>query len=181
MNHRWNRRLAGWLLTLLASAPVMADDRRVVLVGAGEEVAIGTLHLSADGEGAWRFRLDLDEARFEERFLAMRPFKCLLGERQDWCHFPYGSDDRITRDDLQSLEYALMFLHKRPPDVNVSSRNGLYFRLKWDGPRLTGTLYDVDMEPIIVPDGQDPRRPIGYAELYPADPGSYRFTAIRIE
>lgn len=187
MKRYWIRAMRVWLALVLsgaalAAAAATATERQVILVGAGgEQVRIGRLTLTPDGPDAWRFKLDLDLSKFEERFLAMRPFKCLLGKRQDWCYFPYGSEDRVTRTDLQPLEYALMFLHKRPPDVNVDSRNGLYFRLRWEGDKLTGDLYDVDMEPIIVPDGQDPRRPITYKLLQPADPGSYRFSRILIE
>ena len=58
--------------------------------------------------------MTLIDGVFTERFLAMRPFRCLTGSRAQLCHMPYGNNGSITGDDLQPLEYALMFLHMRP-------------------------------------------------------------------
>ena len=171
-------------LALLACllAPAQAAERSVTLANAqGERVRIGSLDLQAAGEGAWRFRLKLDVDKFEERFLAMRPFRCLTGPRQQICHFPFGEDDRITRDDLRALEYQLMFLHKPPAKVSVDSRDGIYYRLAWQGEGLIGTLFDVDMNPIVVPGDGDPLRPIEYDMLQPADPGSHWLPQLIIE
>lgn len=159
--------VAAALLSLAGAAH--ADTRRIVLSGDnGESVVIGTLTLQPDGPDAWTFRLDLDASRFVPRFLSMRPFQCLTGPRQQICHFPYGEERRFTRTDLQPLEYQLMFLHKKPADVNVDPRNGMYYRLSWEGERLVGQLMDVDMDPIVVP-GEDRRRPIKYPQLLDID------------
>ena len=110
----------------------------------------------------------------------MRPFKCLTGLRQQLCHFPFGNERIISRDGLAPLEYSLMFLHKKPASVHVDSANGIYYRLAWNEKGLMGELFDVDMDPIIVPEG-DMRRPIRKEHLLKAHEGSHWLPRLSIE
>lgn len=183
------RRLCLIAASVLLAAPALRAQelsgvKQVVLSNAqGERVVIGNVRFEPAGDGRWRFDLQLDPQRFEERFLAMRPFKCLTGVKQQLCHFPYGTERMISRDDLVPLEYALMFLHKRPADVNVNSANGVYYKLRWNGSPpvgFRGELYDVDMDPIIVPEG-DRQRPIRAEDLLRGDEGSHWLPHLSIE
>ena len=148
--------------------------------GVGERVRIGTVAFTPSPSGRTGFRFRLDESRFGEYFLAMRPFRCLAGPAQHLCHFPYGSEDEISPADLTPLEYRLIFLHKKPGTLHLEPRNGLLWRLRMDGGRLVGTLHDADLDPIIVPQG-DMRRPITDAHLQKADEGSHWLPRLTIE
>jgi hypothetical protein len=177
--------LAGALaLAWPLQAAELSGTRQVILSnGQGERVSIATVAFEPAGAGRWRFKLQLDESRFGEHFLAMRPFKCLTGSRQQLCHFPYASEAIVAADDLVPLEYALMFLHTKPAAVNVDARNGVYYRLRWkDGTpgAIEGRLYDVDMDPIVVPQG-DRRRPIRNEHLIAADEDSHWLPRLSIE
>lgn len=178
--------LAGVLaLALPLQAAELSGTRQIVLSNAqGERIPIATVAFEPAGAGRWRFTLHLDESRFGEHFLAMRPFKCLTGARQQLCHFPYASEQVVAADDLVPLEYALMFLHTKPAAVNVDARNGVYYRLRWKengAPvAIEGKLYDVDMDPIVVPQG-DRRRPIRSEHLIAADEDSHWLPRLTIE
>ncbi|MBL8471204.1 MAG: hypothetical protein KF778_15420 [Rhodocyclaceae bacterium] len=189
MPSKFVHRLAGLCLAsaaALAGAAELAGTHRLVLANAaGERIDIGTVTFRSAGTERWRFDIKLDDARFEERFLAMRPFKCLTGPSQQICWFPYGEEREITRDDLVPLEYALLFLHKKPASVNIDAKNGVYYKLRWSaaGARsaLEGTLWDADYTPIIVPEGGDRRRPVTADYLFAADPGSHWLPQLLIE
>jgi hypothetical protein len=163
------------------AADVLSGTKRVVLANAkGEQVEIGKVVFEPAGEGRWRFEFRPEASRFGEYFLAMRPFRCLAGATQHLCHFPFGQERVIARDDLTALEYQLMFMRKRPAEVSVNPTNGVYYRLAWTETGLRGELFDVDMDPIIVPEG-DMRRPIRAEHLHAADPGTHWLPLLRIE
>lgn len=170
------------LLAIAAqAAPPLAGVKRVVLSNAaGEQLHIANVSFTPAGEGRWQFDLMLERERFGEYFLAMRPFKCLAGATQHLCLFPYGEERTITRDDLAPLEYALMFLRKKPAELHVNSANGIYYKLAWTNKGLAGTLFDVDFDPIVVPRGER-RRPIRAEHLLPAHEGSHWLPRLAIE
>lgn len=164
-----------------AHAQELSGSKRITLSNsAGERVVIGSVRFTPVGEARWRFEVELDKSKFGEYFLAMRPFRCLAGERQHLCHFPYGEEREITREDLQPLEYALMFMRKKPAVLHLDSRDGIYYRLAWSGGKLGGTLFDVDFDPIVVPKG-DRRRPIRHDQLIEADEGTHWLPRLTIE
>ena len=175
----WVMVLALWGAS--AAANPLSGEKSVWLANAsGERVRIGNVKFEPVANGRSSFAFRLDESRFGEYFLAMRPFRCLAGSTQFLCHFPYGSEREVALDDLSALEYQLMFMHKKPASVNLDSRNGLYWKLRVDGERLVGTLYDADMDPIIVPQG-DRRRPVTEEFLQRADDGSHWLPRLTIE
>ena len=153
--------------------------------GASERIVIGTAQFSAAGHGKTRFKIELDDQKFGEYFLAMRPFKCVTGARQHMCHFPLTRvGDTFTADDILPLEYALMFMHKKPAMVSLNSRDGLYYQLTRTASGFTGRIADVDMEPVIVPDSvpaAQRARPIRKADLHVSDPSAYWLPFILIE
>ena len=153
--------------------------------GANERIVIGTAQFSPASDGKARFKIELDAQKFGEYFLAMRPFKCVTGARQHMCHFPLTRvGDTFTADDLLPLEYALMFMHKKPVMVSLNSRDGLYYQLTRTATGFTGRIADVDMEPVIVPDSvpvSQRARPIRKADLHVSDPSAYWLPFIVIE
>lgn len=171
--------LALWVASALANP--LAGEKSVWLANpAGEKVRIGSVKFEPLANARASFTFRLDESRFGEYFLAMRPFRCLVGSTQNLCHFPYGGEREVSAGDLAPLEYQLMFLHKKPASVNLDPRDGLYWKLRADGDRLVGTLYDADMEPIVVP-GDDRRRPLTEEFLQRADEDSHWLPRLTIE
>jgi hypothetical protein len=173
------------LALIAATASGAAQDlsgRKVVSLGnaAGEQVTIGHVEFTPTSPGRYRFNFVLDESRFGEFFLAMRPFKCLTGPSQRLCHFPYGEENEVSLDDLTALEYRLMFLRTKPNAVHVDPRQGAYYRLTRSGNGLAGALFEVDMDPIITPQG-DRRRPIRAKHLEPVDPATQWLPLLKIE
>ncbi len=169
---------------LLSAQPLTGIKTVTLHDGASERYEIGTLKFEPVAEGT-RFILTLKAERFGEYFLAMRPFKCLTGPRQYLCHFPFErAGNVITETDLQPLEYALMFLHKKPATVSLDSRNGLYYSLQRTPRGFEGRVSDVDMDPIIVPTSVPEAkrtRPIARHDLHAADSSAYWLPFISVE
>lgn len=173
--------LALMAVVLGCRAAEFSGKKTVWLANAeGERVAIGWVTFTPQGPDRWKFALQVDDGRLGEYFLAMRPFRCLVGPRQALCHFPYGSRDEVTGEDWSALEYQLLFIHKPPAALSLNARNGMFWKLKAEGGRLVGTLWDADLDPIVTPEGQ-PDRPLTGAHLQLADPGSYWLPLLVIE
>lgn len=178
-----------WLLGLLMCLPALAGDwsgsRKLVLSNAaGERHTIGQVIFSDAGHGKTAFRIEMD-ANMQDYFLAMRPFLCLTGPVQRLCWFPVHNEPAlISKDDLLPLEYALMFMRTRSTDLHVNPFNGLYYRLRAEGERIIGTLFEVDMAPFIAPDVlpvEQRKRPLKPGDFYEADPGSNWLPLLSIE
>jgi len=146
-----------WIVGLSFGLPAQAADwngtRNIVLSNAaGERHTIGQVIFSDGDKGKTAFRIEM-AANMQDYFLAMRPFLCLTGPVQRLCWFPVHNEAAlISKDDLLPLEHALMFMRTRSTDLHVNPFNGLYYRLRVDGDRIAGTLFEVDMAPFIAPD-----------------------------
>jgi hypothetical protein len=167
--------------TLLA----LSGSKTITLSNAaGESRVIGKVEFTPQGS-ATVFKVSIDPELFGEYFLAMRPFKCLTGGAQHLCHFPLTKvGNAITASDWQPLEYALMFIHKKPAALSLDSRNGLYYQLERTERGFKGRVFDVDMEPIIVPDSvptSQRERPIRAVDLHKADLSAYWLPLITID
>lgn len=158
-------------------APTLAaglvGTRQIVLSNAGgERHVIGKVHFSDAGNGKSAFLVEMDDV-MQDYFLAMRPFRCLTGNWQRICWFPVKNEEAvISENDLLPLEYALMFMRSKPKDLHMNPFNGLYYKLRRDGAKLVGTLYEIDMEPFIVPDSRPPaerKRPLKEKDFNDAD------------
>lgn len=178
---------ACWAIGICLAGSAQAQDppltgRKVITLSnaAGEQVRLGHVDFEARPNGRTGFAVTLDASRFEERFLAMRPFKCMTGPTQRLCHFPYGNEHELASGDWTALEYQLMFLRTAPASPHLNPRNGIYYRLRATPRGLAGMLYDVDMDPIITPQG-DRRRPIKPQQLEAADPRSHWLPVLTIE
>jgi hypothetical protein len=130
------------------------------------------------------YRLQLDEDRFADYFLSMRPFKCITRGKRMLCHLPYPYANRrnISRDDLTDLEYDLLFIERSPTEYGIDPWNGRYFRLRWDGDAILGEIHEVDLDELAVPPEQGDFRPLNAADLTPAETSPTRWMpTLRIE
>ena len=162
-----------FLLPLAAGAAALSGTKQIVLTNAaGERHVIGKVQFSDAGNGRSAFEVRMDDV-MEDYFLAMRPFRCLTGSWQRVCWFPVKNEESVISDaDLLPLEYALMFMRSKPKDLHMNPFNGLYYKLRRDGDKLVGKLYEIDMEPFIVPDSRPPeerKRPLKDKEFNDAD------------
>lgn len=175
------------VLTLLLSgvasgqSTALQGTKTIWLTNAqGEKVQWGTVVFEPPAGGRQQFAVN-PSPDLREHFLAMRPFKCLAGARQQLCWFPYTQvAQEIVGNDFTPLEYALMFLHTKPAALHVNSGNGLYYRLQRTEQGFAGQLHDVDMDPIVVP-RDDRERPIKPAMLSVAEPSSHWLPVLLIE
>jgi hypothetical protein len=174
------RRCGVWWLFLLALQfdLVAAESMRREIVlsnNAGEAIVIGHLLLTPEA-GRYRTQVVLDDTRFADHFLSMRPFKCLEGSEQLLCHlpYPYQNQQLISPDDLTDLEYQLLFIRKAPNDYGINPWFGVYYRLQWENPPsgpISGQLFETDMDVLAAPPDDPSVRPITPDDLYEAAPG----------
>ncbi len=175
--------LAGGGENALADAGLPTGERQITLVSAtGERLSIGRVNFTPEGD-ARAFTVTLDAPEFRDEFLSMRPFRCLPGAKEMWCHlaYPYDLKGRITAGDLTDLEYSLLFLFKPPTGYGIDAWNGLYFRLDAaaDG-GITGALHEVNLDVLAAPPDDRAARVITPADLTKAEAGGHRFQSIEI-
>jgi len=164
------RRL-GALLALTGAASLASAEQLYDLVfdtGKDDRVRIGTLAVEAfDEEGG--FRVTLDEDAFGDYFLSMRPFRCITHRDKMLCHLPYPYENRrrLSREDLTDLEYDLLFIARSPTEYGIDPWNGRYFDLRWEGDRLVGDLFEMDLDILAAPPEDGSLRPLADAERVP--------------
>lgn len=160
-------------------------EKTVTLVSAsGERLDIATVTFTEAADGTARsFTVSLDPEKFKDQFLSMRPFSCIPGKKEMWCHlaYPYELKRVITADDLQDLEYALLFLFKLHTAYGIDAWNGLYFKLEADANgALTGTVHEADFNVLAAPPEKGDLRPIPHDVLSEIDPVKHLFARIEI-
>ena len=77
-----------------------------------------------------------------------------------------------------------MFMRTKSTDLHVNPFNGLYYRLRIEGQRMVGTLFEVDMAPFIAPDllpVEQRQRPLKAKDFDEADAGSNWLPLLSIE
>jgi hypothetical protein len=166
-----------------AAATLPTGKKAITLVAAdGMRLDIGHVTFAGDQAGA-AIAVVLDAPQFTDEFLSMRPFRCIAGTKESWCHlpYPYQTKAHVTPDDLTDLEYALLFLFKPPAGYGIDAWNGLYFQLALapDG-SIGGALHEVDLNILAVPPMAGNLRPIARAALTPVAADSHRFARIEI-
>ena len=164
--------------------PIRDREMRLPILlqrASGEPLRIGTVVLSPADDG-WNYRMELDRSRFEERFLAMRPFICLEEGDYSLCHlaYPYSLRRKLTRSDLVDLEYDLLFIQKRAAEYGINAHKGIYYRLAWKDKRIEGRLYETDLDRLAVPPDAGVERPILEQDLYEADASRHTWPRIVI-
>ncbi|MEW8690736.1 MAG: hypothetical protein AB2535_06590 [Candidatus Thiodiazotropha endolucinida] len=171
----WRCRFVIILLFGIAEAgAVEAVDERYRIHAENQQqelISLGTLILqdSAHDHG---YRIEWDEAQFENHFLSMRPFKCLPHPVQLICHLPYPYEikRKIGNEDLTDLEYDMLFLHKSPQEYGINAWNGLYFKFQRDRNGFVGELRETDLNVLQAPPEEGDLRPIDPDALYePSD------------
>jgi hypothetical protein len=171
------------LASVAAAAEVPSGTKTITLVAAdGTRQVLGKVDFTPDGDGA-KFAVLMDAPELHEQFLSMRPFRCLSGAKQQWCHlsYDYGLRRRVTATDLVDLEYSLMFIWRTYDRVSADAWNGLYFKLAQqpDG-SLAGPLFEADLNVLATPPDQEFARPIAHTDLTRAEPGRRLFERIEI-
>lgn len=165
------------------AAGALEGEKTVYLVSnGGEELAVGTVRFAPRGGGAG-YALKIDDGKFSDQFLSMRPFKCLEGGEQTVCYLPYPHPLRrqVSADDLTDLEYDLLFLHKAAGEYGINFWNGIYYKLSLtpDG-AIKGVLKETDMNELASPPAEHYGRLIGPDSLTDADLATHRFPTIII-
>lgn len=168
--------------TALAAEPatltIRLEDR------AGTTIDIGRLTLApaSPGSDALRFDVTLDAPEFVDKFLSMRPFRCLDASGRWLCHlpYPYPKAATIDADDLRNLEYDLLFVEKTPEEYGINAWNGRYFRMSRTAEGFAGELHEVDLNILAAPPEDGVEYPVTVDMLHPADPAVHRFVRVRI-
>lgn len=178
---------AFFLTFFLAYSPfVLADFSGVKGIflkeHSGDLVQIGTIRFTRAGEG-YDYSITFDDRPFEDQFLSMRPFKCLMGRVQVVCYveYPYKNPKYIDQESLTSLEYDLLFLHKSPTEYGINLWNGNYYTLSIEGDSIVGKLSEVDMNILSAPPEDGSERPITHDDLFEADLENQRFPELIIK
>lgn len=166
------------VLAIALAGPALADPRTVYLEDqSGARLAIADLETT---EGV--YTISLREALFSDHFLSMRPFKCLTGPDKHWCYVPYPYENaRDISDDLTDLEYDLLFIWKGAGEYGINMWNGVYYVLSEEDGRLTGAMYEMDMDVLSAPPEAGNLRPIRDRDLEPAEPESHWLPRLVIE
>ncbi|MGH8752256.1 MAG: hypothetical protein ACREUV_11200 [Burkholderiales bacterium] len=160
------------LLPLAAAAAELSGRKTVTLHSAqGESIVVAYIDF-IPGDGGTGFVLAPEGKDFGDYFLAMRPFKCLSSAREQVCHFPQKTPGFIGENDFIDLEYALLFLYKKPSATSVDPWNGIYYELQRTPQGFEGVLKEADFNPFVLP-RDEKSRPVGKPQLYPVDPKSH--------
>ena len=152
-------------------APVaVADSYDVALLdNSGARISIGRMETESLGSGSSSYQIRLHAPKFESHFLSMRPFKCLPGEHQLWCHaeYPYEIKRTISATDWTDLEYDLIFVWKDKKEYGVDLWNGVYYQLEpLENGGWHGVMYEYDLGVLGVPPPAGELRPISETDLH---------------
>jgi len=161
----------------------LADEMTVTLHTVDDEkIDIGKLEITSESDG-YHYKFHLDDEKFEDEFLSMRPFKCMKNEKIMLCHlaYSYPNNKFISSGKLTDLEYDLLFLHKKSADYGIDAWNGLYYLLKESQNGVEGTLQEVDLNILAAPPEEGDLRPITADMLHPADPLHHWFPKLTIQ
>ncbi len=186
INSLYKLSLAALLTLSFFTTPLTAKtiEKTISLIGKdGSKLQVAKVIFTAQENNTESFEIKWDDSKFSEHFLSMRPFKCIDGQ-QTVCHlgYPYKTKNRISKTDLQDLEYALLFIHKNEKEYGINFWNGVYYRLKREeNGAITGTIWETDMNELASPPAKEYDRPIGGADLVEGAEGKHRFPQIIIQ
>jgi hypothetical protein len=170
--------------TAIAGSALPQGTKAISLVLAdGTRQQIGHVTFTSAGDET-TFDVQLDAPEFSDEFLSMRPFRCLSGTKEMWCHlaYPYELKRIITAADLTDLEYALLFLFKPPAGYGIDAWNGLYFKMALaDDGAITGALNESDFNILASPPEKGVARPIAASGLMVVANDAHRFASIEIK
>lgn len=170
-----------FLSTCLMAGPIDGKKRIFLESSNGELIYIADINFETI-HGQTSYKISLKEEPFTDQFLSMRPFQCIMGERQVMCHvpYPYPKEGNITETDLSELSYDLLFLHKSPSEYGINLWNGLFYKLAVKDNSIVGAVFEVDMNIIASPpDNKD--APFAEDEIFEADVANYLYPRILIQ
>lgn len=156
--------------------------RIVSVVNAADQTTdIATLTIDTSTSPA-SYKLDLLEAPFVDKFLSMRPFRCIEIGSAMLCHlpYPYAKPNEIAPNKLINLEYDLLFLQKTATEYGIDAWNGRYYRLQLNNDGIDGVLQEVDLNVLAAPPEDGVVYPITPDMLHPADPTAHLFPRLII-
>ena len=191
MDWFWKRNF--WAVTLCflsvqsaSSAGLEPGNKTLFLVEEnGDKHALASVKIGAAAkDGLQNYALEWDDAKFEEHFLSMRPFRCFEGQQKYWCRVPYPYEIRrqISAGDLTDLEYDTLFIWKGATEYGINMWNGVYYKLESVGDgALAGRLHEIDMERLAVPPEAGNLRPVREQDLEEGEPSSHWLPTIVIE
>ena len=150
----------------------------------GESIDIATINMTRESSGGFSYQLEIDDSKFGDYFLSMRPFKCFQGPIQMLCYlpYPYQKGQKITANDLKDLEYDLLFIHRKSTDYGIDPWNGVYYKLTLDQDNnLSGVMKEVDLDILASPPEGGVTRPITETDINEVDPDSHSYPFVIIK
>lgn len=173
-------------LVLFFSTSLVAGDltgsKKIYLVSSANELThfANVEFTPADDKVA--YKVSIIDKPFENQFLSMRPFQCVMGKKQVMCHvpYPYEKSGFITESNLTELSYDLLFLHKNPAEYGINLWNGIFYKLELVGKELHGKVYEVDMNTIASPP-ETPELPFTEDQVFEADLDNYVYPKLLIK
>ncbi len=167
-----------------AASASFPDNAGIYLIDSNQqEIKIGEVVFTNKENGATAVNVSMDNDKFTDHFLSMRPFRCIEGKSEWFCYlsYPYDLHSQITEDDLSDLEYQLLFIRKSPSEFGIDAWKGLYYQLhiETDG-TITGNLFEGDLNALQSPPEEKYAKPIDLDEFIEADASKRLFPTLRI-
>ncbi|MEO1889215.1 MAG: hypothetical protein ABGX33_04800 [Cycloclasticus sp.] len=175
------------LLSLLLSSAVslaapLEGAKKIYLVSTtGELTQVATVEFKPNNDNI-DYTVSMIDKPFENQFLSMRPFKCVMGSKQVMCHVPYPYEKKgfVKRSDLSDLSFDLLFLHKSPSEYGINMWNGIFYKLSVVDNQIEGIVSEVDMNILASPpDNLD--EPFAEDEIFEADESNYVYPRVLIK
>lgn len=170
------------LLTTSSYADIFEGAKKIYLLSAANELTHFANVTFTPEDNRIAYQVTLIDTPFENQFLSMRPFQCVMGKKQVMCHvpYPYEKTGYITQEDLTELSYDLLFLHKNPAEYGINLWNGIFYKLSIEGETVKGTVHEVDMNVIASPPETD-ELPFTDDQIFEADVENYVYPNILIK
>jgi len=170
------------LCMFVAQAAPLKTNKKIYLVDTtGELIHIANVDFNHNKDKI-EYIVSMVDEPFDNQFLSMRPFQCLMGNKQVMCHvpYPYKKKGYIVGTDLSDLSYDLLFLHKSPTEYGINMWNGIYYKLIQVGNEIEGRVFEVDMNILATPP-EDLNHPFAEDEIFEADLTNYIYPRILIK
>ena len=170
------------MLSQAAMAEIPTGQRSVFFESAaGERFELGKIDIRQNGN-AYDYDLMLNDSKFSDQFLSMRPFKCIDGDVMVCrLEYPYDKGTQISSNDMGDLEYEFLFIVRSPTEYGIDPYNGRYFVFNEQNGRLVGEVNAVDLNILAAPPQAGVKRPITEADLDYIEADNERFARVAIE
>lgn len=164
------------------SAPLIGKKTIFLIDQDNTKLNVGTIDFKPQGDLS-NYKITWRDEQFSNHFLSMRPFKCLDGDTKKWCKvpYPYPIKRSVRPHDLTDLEYDLLFIWKGATEYGINMWNGVYYKLKIEGERIIGELYEMDMDKLSAPPQKGNLRPIRDQDLEKSENSSHWLPKVIIE